>query len=154
MGYLDDINKLLGQKPELDSAKKDDTKPLVKVLIIEDEESLREMYSEKFKHEGFEVITAKEGKEGLETAIKYDPDIILLDLMMPVMDGKKMLRELRKIPKFKNLPVVVLTNAGDIDSIKETVHYEHANEFFIKSNVSMDDVVKKVKSWTSWGPNR
>jgi CheY-like chemotaxis protein len=65
--------------------------------------------------------------------------------MMPVMDGKAMLRRLREIPEFKTLPVIVLTNAGDVDSIRETRLYYDANEFLIKSNVSTEDILKTVK---------
>ncbi|HUQ85507.1 MAG TPA: response regulator transcription factor [Candidatus Limnocylindrales bacterium] len=148
MSYLDDVNKILGGKKDT-ATKLDKPKPQVKILIVEDDPSLSEMYSYKFIHEGFDVTTAPDGQKGLETAISFMPDIILLDLMMPIMDGRQMLRKLREIPKFKKLPVIVVTNAGDIESMKETQRYENANEFLIKSNVSIDDVVKKVKDWTN-----
>ncbi|HVF69518.1 MAG TPA: response regulator [Xanthomonadales bacterium] len=150
MGYIDDISTVLGKKKK---AAADNTAPRpkksIKVLIVEDDLALSEMYSYKFTHEGFTVFTASDGKQGLEMAIAHKPHIILLDLMMPVMDGKVMLKKLREIPVFKKLPVIVVTNAGDIESMRETQHYDNANEFLIKSNVSVDEVVKKVKEWTN-----
>ncbi len=66
---------------------------------------------------------------------------------MPVMDGKTMLHKLREIPEFKTLPVIVLTNAGDIDNIRETKFYYNASDFCIKSNTRIDEVVEKVNSF-------
>jgi DNA-binding response OmpR family regulator len=105
MGYLDDIKTVLGKKKKVDNAAV--LKTPIKVLIVEDESVLREMYRDKLEHEGFEVIVASNGKEGLEMAIAKKPRIILLDLMMPIMDGKMMLRRLRALPDFKKLPVII-----------------------------------------------
>lgn len=145
MAVIDDIKILLGKKKPHQT----DTLPLPlkKILIVEDEPILQEMYKDKFTKEHFEVTTADNGEEGLEKAKSHKPDLVLLDLMMPVMDGKAMLRKLRQIPEFKNLPVIVLTNAGEYENIQETKHFENAVEFLIKSNVSVDDVVKEVKVW-------
>lgn len=155
MGYLDDIGKVLGGKEDQNpNAKSAKPKSQITVLIVEDEPILREMYRDKFVHEGFKVITGANGQEGLDLTMLHKPNIILLDLMMPVMDGKLMLHKLREIPMFKKLPVIILTNAGEVDNIKETKHYDNANEFLIKSNVSVDEVVKKVKEWTYWDYNK
>jgi DNA-binding response OmpR family regulator len=143
MKVIDDIKTVLGDTP-LPNSK---NTPLKKVLIVEDDNILLEMYRDKFIKENFEVITAENGKIGLEKALNEKPDIILLDLMMPVMDGTIMLRRLREFPQFKKLPVIILTNAGAVDNIKETQRYDNACEFLIKSNVSIDDVVDKVKFW-------
>src|SRR6185437_2418903 len=118
-----------------------------KILIVEDDSILLEMYRDKFIHENFSVITAQNGKEGLEKAIELKPNIILLDLMMPVMSGQQMLIKLRQFPQFKRLPVIVLTNAGEVENIRETKRYDDACDFLIKSNVSVEDVVKKVRFW-------
>jgi DNA-binding response OmpR family regulator len=149
MGYLDDIKTVLGKKKKVDNAAV--LKTPIKVLIVEDESVLREMYRDKLEHEGFEVIVASNGKEGLEMAIAKKPRIILLDLMMPIMDGKMMLRRLRALPDFKKLPVIILTNAGDVENIKETQRYENASEFLIKSNINIDDVIKKIRELTIFG---
>jgi two-component system response regulator/two-component system chemotaxis response regulator CheY len=119
----------------------------MKVLIVEDETLLAGALETKFKNEGFEVIKAENGQVGLDMAVSQNPDIILLDLMMPVMDGKIMLKRLREIPDFKYLPVIVLTNAGDVDNMRETKRYYGASDFLIKSNVTPDDIVKKVRDY-------
>lgn len=144
MAVFDDIKTLLGKKK---SPPPKQHEPKKKVLIVEDESVLLQMYKDKLTHEGFDVTTAENGEQGLHKATTNRPDIILLDLMMPVMGGIAMLRKLRAIPHYKNLPVIVLTNAGDVDNIKETQHFEHACEFLIKSNVTVDEIVKKVKFW-------
>lgn len=145
MKVIDDIKTILGNQP-LPSPQKVN-EPHEKILIVEDDKILLEMYHDKFIKEGFLVITAENGKIGLEKAITQKPNIILLDLMMPVMDGKSMLSKLREFPQFKRLPVIVLTNAGEVDNIKQTQRYDDACEFLIKSNVSIDEVAKKVKFW-------
>ena len=145
MAVFDDIRFLLGKKKPHHTDKSHE--PAKKILIVEDESVLQEMYKDKFKHEGFEVFTAENGEVGLEKATTNKPDIILLDLMMPVMDGKTMLRKLRLLPHFKSLPVIVLTNNGAVENIKETQHFDNACEFLIKSNVSIDEIVRKVKFW-------
>ena len=117
------------------------------MCIRDSDQILREMYKDKFIKEGFEVITAEDGKKGLEMVLFQNPDIILLDLMMPVMDGKTMLGRLRAFPQYKKLPVIVLTNAGEVENIRETQRYDNACEFLIKSNISIDEIVKKVKFW-------
>ncbi|HSX09328.1 MAG TPA: response regulator [Candidatus Saccharimonadales bacterium] len=144
MKVIDDIKTILGKEP-LPTTKTHE--PPKTILIVEDDKILLEMYSDKFVKEGFTVITAENGKIGLEKAINTKPDIILLDLMMPIMDGKRMLSKLRQFPQFKKLPVIILTNAGEVDNIRQTQRYDNACEFLIKSNVSVDEVVEKVKFW-------
>jgi DNA-binding response OmpR family regulator len=119
--------------------------PAKKVLIVEDDAQLSSVLELKFTQAGFAVSKAPNGQVGLDLAISQKPDIIILDLMMPVMDGKTMLRKLRDIPDFKSLPVIVLTNAGSTDNMMETTTLYNASEFLIKSNVSMDDILAKVK---------
>jgi len=144
MAVIDDIKTILGNTQDSQHTK---TEALGKVLIVEDEPILREMYQDKFVHEGFVVVTAENGKVGLEKTLSEKPDVIILDLMMPVMDGKVMLQKLREYPEFKKLPVMILTNAGEVENIRETQRYDNAREFLIKSNVTVDEVVKRTKFW-------
>jgi DNA-binding response OmpR family regulator len=116
-----------------------------KVAIIEDDSTLAGALETKFTHENFAVFKAANGQDGLTVIQENKPDVILLDLMMPVMDGKTMLRNLRSMEEFKALPVVILTNAGDVDNMRETKEYGNASEFLIKSNVNPDDIVATVK---------
>src|SRR5258708_1571778 len=144
MSVIEDVKTILGKQSKPVPKR---TAPSKTILIVEDDRILREMYFDKFLKEGFSVITAENGKIGLEKTLNQKPNIILLDLMMPIMDGKVMLKRLREFPQCKKLPVIVLTNAGDVENIRETQRYDNACEFLIKSNVSVDEVVKKVKFW-------
>ena len=144
MSVIEDVKTILGKPPPPPAKNPEAPK---KILIVEDDAILLEMYKDKFKKEGFEVITAANGKEGLDEVLEQKPNIILLDLMMPVMSGNQMLKRLREFPQFKRLPVIILTNAGEVENIRETKRYDDACDFLIKSNVSIDDVVEKVKFW-------
>lgn len=144
MSVIEDVKTILRKQPP-PPIKKD--QPLKKILIVEDDAILLEMYKDKFINEGFQVITATNGKEGLEKTLEQKPNIILLDIMMPVMNGKQMLRKVREFPQFKRLPVIILTNAGEVENIRETKRYDDACDFLIKSNVSVEEVVKKVNFW-------
>ena len=84
-----------------------------KIAIIEDDQAISQMYRMKFENDGYEVETAENGKIGLELVEKMKPDIILLDIMMPEMNGDEMLKKLRDEPWGKNIKVLVLTNIGE-----------------------------------------
>jgi DNA-binding response OmpR family regulator len=116
-----------------------------KILIVEDDQVLREFYVNFIKQEGYTVVYAENGQQGLTITISEKPDLIILDLMMPIMDGKDMLRELRKIPDFKTLPVIILSNYGSIDNIQQTTFYYNVSSFLIKSNITPDELSKAVK---------
>jgi DNA-binding response OmpR family regulator len=142
MGFFDNI---LGKK---DSAQPAPPPPAAKkILIVEDDGYIRDAYAEILRGEGFEVITAENGQLGLEATKANKPNLILLDLMLPIMDGKQMLHEVRQIPEFHTVPVIVLSNAGTADNIKETKFYDNANDFLIKANVTPKDVIDKVKTF-------
>lgn len=148
MGFLNDVQTLFGKKNASPSAVPQTEASLgvrqKKVLIVEDEKLLANALESKFKHENFAVFKAENGQQGLDMAVANKPDIILLDLMMPVMDGKTMLHKLREMPDFKFLPVVVLTNAGEVDNMRETKTFDNASAFLIKSNVNPEDIVQVV----------
>ncbi|HSX08628.1 MAG TPA: response regulator [Candidatus Saccharimonadales bacterium] len=151
MGLFDDIQSLFGKKDKPTTPDQPEGVvapslglPPKKILIVEDEKLLANALESKFKHENFIVYKAENGQIGLDMAIANKPDIILLDLMMPVMDGKTMLHKLREMQDFKFLPVVVLTNAGEVDNMRETKTFDNASAFLIKSNVNPDDIVQVV----------
>ncbi|MEK7118564.1 MAG: response regulator [Patescibacteria group bacterium] len=117
-----------------------------KVLIVEDEAPLRTAISDILSFEGFVVLQAKNGLEGLEAALKEHPDLILLDLMMPVMDGLTMLGKLRQDQEWgKNAGVILLTNINDPEKIAQVTD-AGAYDFLVKSDWNIEDVVKKIKS--------
>ena len=116
-----------------------------KILIVDDEEMILEPLSEKFNDEGFEVATAADGEEGLAKALEIIPDLILLDVVMPKMNGLEMLAKLRKEEKGKNIQVIVFTNVNETEKIEEAVA-DGASEYLVKVDWSLEDLVKKVKN--------
>lgn len=115
-----------------------------KVLIVEDEEYLREFYEELLKSEGYDVFTASNGKDGLALCYQTIPHVILLDMMMPVLGGMEVLRELRKNEKTRDIPVIILTNAGNIENI-ENAKFQKVFKFLIKSNINPSEIITNTK---------
>jgi len=115
-----------------------------KVLVIEDEQDLREALKTALSNESFEVHTAGDGEVGLQMALEVKPDLILLDLMMPKLDGLGVLKALREDEWGKNVKVIVMTALDDLERVAEVL--EHGgSEYLVKSNISLGTVVAKVK---------
>ena len=117
------------------------------VLIVEDEVSLRGALRDKFAREGFQVHEAKDGEEGLVMALAERPQVILLDLMMPRMDGMSMLALLRSANTWgSHVPVFVLTNLGEDDKLTMKGILDDSFAYYlVKSNWAIDQVVQKVR---------
>jgi CheY-like chemotaxis protein len=116
-----------------------------KILIVEDEAPLRNAVSDILAFEGFTVFQGKNGQEGLDIALREHPDLILLDLMMPVMDGLTMLEKLRADPGYgKVASVILLTNLNDPDKVAQATE-AGSYDFLVKSDWNIEDVVKKIK---------
>jgi DNA-binding response OmpR family regulator len=118
-----------------------------KILIVEDELSLRTALRTKLMHEGFDVFDAKNGQEGLNSALSNQPDLILLDVLMPVMDGMTMLKKLRESGDWgKHTPVIVLTNiSSDNNKMINDVTVLEPSYYLVKSDWNLDGLVLKVK---------
>lgn len=114
------------------------------VLVVDDEQYIRESYQELLTAEGYSVITANHGQAGLTLATQYKPDVILLDIMMPVMDGMKTLTYLQADSRTSRIPVIILTNAGSMGNM-EKARNNFAHKFLIKSNTSPEEVLGIVK---------
>lgn len=118
----------------------------IKVLLVEDDTMLADMYTMKFEGEGFEVWKGANGIEALQQLeTKGNPSIILLDVIMPQMDGFTMLGKLKENPKWKDLPVILLTNLGQDNDVKKGIAMG-ANDYLIKANFTPGQVVEKVKA--------
>lgn len=115
-----------------------------KILIVEDDEAISKMLSGAMKKEGFEVLQATDGEQGLAMAIKEQPDLILMDVMMPKMNGLEMLEKLRKDKWGANAKVLILTNLTDPEHVLKAIQ-DKAYDFLVKSDWSMEELVKKVK---------
>ena len=115
-----------------------------KILIVEDDAPIREMYRVKFANEGFEVQAAEDGLIALNTLDSFMPDIILLDVMMPNMDGMDFLVELRKREKFNAIKVIILTNIGDTKTATAMLRIG-ASEYVTKADSTPAEVVESVR---------
>lgn len=115
-----------------------------KVCIIDDDPDLREIYLTKFNQEGFDVSLAVDGEEGLQIIREKHPDIILLDLQMPVKNGIEVLQELDKDEAFSKIPVIVLTNIDNEEAFKEVGKFE-TRFYLIKSLTTPQKAVDYVK---------
>ena len=118
---------------------------MAKIAIIEDDQAISQMYRIKFETEGYEVETASNGKLGLELAGKMRPDIILLDLMMPEMNGDEMLKRLRATAWGKHTKVIILTNVGEQEA-PDILEKLGVRRFIVKAEMTPRQVAEMVKA--------
>lgn len=118
---------------------------MTKIAIVEDDEAISQMYRIKFEAEGYTVETAANGKLGLALANEMRPDIILLDLMMPIMTGEEMLVKLRKTDWGKKIKVIVLTNRGE-QEIPDEVKQAGVDALILKAAMTPRQVAELVKN--------
>jgi DNA-binding response OmpR family regulator len=116
-----------------------------KVLIVEDEEILLTALCEELKQEGFDAVGAKDGQEGVEKASSEKPELILLDLVMPRLDGIGALKQLKQDPATKDIPVVILTNLSDYDKVSDALSLG-AMDYLVKANYRLEELVAKIKT--------
>lgn len=117
-----------------------------KILIVDDDPMIVRMYQERFTRDGFEVILASNGEEGIEKAEKEKPDIILLDIMMPKMNGYEALKVLKEKKETASIPVIILSSIGaDSDLIKKAKELG-VTDVIAKGDVLAKEVVERVKA--------
>jgi len=114
-------------------------------LVAEDDKYYGKIYKAKLNKEGLDVTVAINGKLALEEAAKRKPDLMLLDLVMPVMDGFETLKTLKADPNLKTVKVVVLSNLGQDEDIQKAKDLGAA-DYIVKSNVSISELVAKIKT--------
>lgn len=117
----------------------------LKILVVEDEEILLTALSEELRQEGFDVVGAKDGVDGLEKAAAEQPDLMLLDLVMPRLDGISTLKKMKEQDETKNIPVVILTNLSDYDKISDALSMG-AMDYLVKANYRLEELVTKIKT--------
>ena len=118
----------------------------IKIAIVEDEKSIRDLYSYKFKLSGYEVKTAENGIKGLELIEEFMPDLILLDLRMPLLSGEDMLELLRENDWAKDIKVIVLTNISK-DEAPAKLRFLDVDQYIVKAQhtpAQIVDIVQKV----------
>ena len=114
-----------------------------KILIVEDDKSFLWIIKQSFENEGFSVISAQDGEEGLEVAVKEKPDLILLDILMPKMDGITMARKLKE--KGIESYIMFLTNFKDVEHIGQAIEVAKETDYIVKADLHIDQIVKRVK---------
>ncbi len=115
-----------------------------KILVVEDDDLTLKMLSSSLREEGFFVFEAIDGKEGLEIALKECPDLILLDVVIPEIDGMTVFKRLRESGCCKKTTIILLTNLGETEAITEALENGMC-DFMIKTDWSVGDVVNRVK---------
>ena len=116
-----------------------------KIAIVEDDEAISQMYRIKFEAEGYTVETASNGKLGLALAEEMRPDIMLLDIMMPIMTGEEMLVKMRKTDWGKKIKVIILTNRGE-QEIPDSIRQSNVEALILKAAMTPRQVAELVKS--------
>ena len=115
-----------------------------KILIVEDDKYLANALRVKLTHTGFDVKNAADGEEALKIVKEFFPDLILLDLVMPVKDGFTVLKELKDNENWKKIPVIIASNLGQKEDIDKGMALG-AIDYIIKSDISLHDLIIKIK---------
>lgn len=118
---------------------------MAKILLVDDDPLLIRMYQKKLQNDGYEVDSASDGEAGLKKVSEFEPDLILLDIMMPKLNGLEVLKKLKEETQTKNIPVILLTNVGGSDEDVERGLGLGAVAYLIKAGNRPDVVVSKVK---------
>lgn len=113
------------------------------ILIVEDEPSYQHTLAEKLGAEGFDILIAKNGEEGLVVALEKHPDLILLDLQMPRMGGIEMAKKLREDEWGKSVKVMVITNFSDMDKTEQILK-SNIFQYLVKTDIKLEDLVRRV----------
>lgn len=114
------------------------------ILIIEDEKFLLEMYQSRFEKDGYQVLTAMSGRKGLELAQKEKPDLIILDILMPGMDGYEVIKKLKKDSQTEKIPILVFSNLGQPEEINQGLKLG-ADDYIIKTDLTPSELINKVE---------
>jgi CheY-like chemotaxis protein len=114
-----------------------------RILIVEDEKILSDLLQKKLLKEGYEVIAACDGQEGIEMIRQEKPDLILLDILMPRKDGFGVMEDMQKDPEIKNIPVIIVSNSGQQVELSKAINLG-AKDWLIKTEFDPQEVVDKV----------
>ena len=117
------------------------------ILIIEDEKKIAGLLEDKLVKEEYDILIAKDGKKGLKMITDENPDLILLDLMLPEMSGEEILKNMNESGLIKKIPVVIITAKADDADAQNCLHVLGAKEYITKSNLSLDEIVGKIKKY-------
>jgi len=115
-----------------------------KILIVEDDKFLRELIAQKLLNEGYEISEAVDGEKGMKSIQGGKPDLVLLDLILPGMDGFEVLSKMKENPVLAGIPVVVLSNLGQKEDIEKALKMG-AKDYLIKAHFTPGEIIGKIK---------
>jgi len=115
-----------------------------KILVIEDDKFLRELISQKLLKEGYDVSEAIDGEKGIESVKSEKPDVVLLDLILPGIDGFEVLARIKSDPVLNKIPVIILSNLGQKDDIEKGLNMGAA-DYLIKAHFTPAEIVEKIR---------
>ncbi|MCK4473947.1 response regulator [Candidatus Parcubacteria bacterium] len=116
-----------------------------KILIIEDDRFLRELITRKLTQEDFNVSEAVDGEEGIKKLKKEKADLVLLDLILPGIDGFEVLSQAKKDPEISSIPIIILSNLGQKDDVEKGMKLG-ANGYLIKAHFAPGEIIEKIKT--------
>ncbi len=116
----------------------------LKILVVEDDKFLRELITQKLSREGYDVKEAVDGEDGVVKAKEEKPEIILLDLILPGIDGFEVLAKIKEDPELENIPVVILSNLGQRDDVERGLKLG-AVDFLIKAHFTPGEIIEKIE---------
>ena len=119
-------------------------KEKIKILLVEDDTFLLGMYATKFELDGFKVMMAEDGEKAVRLALRELPDVILLDIILPKLNGFEVLKQFKQEPKTAKIPVILLTNLSQKDEIEQGLKVG-AEDYLIKAHFMPSEVVEKIK---------
>ena len=118
---------------------------MVKILIIEDDKFLRELISQKLEKAGYEVCEAIDGEEGIKQVKTENPDLVLLDLILPGIDGFEVLSQMKREPALSKIPVIILSNLGQKEDIEKGINLG-ADDYLIKAHFTPNEIIEKIQA--------
>lgn len=116
-----------------------------KILVVEDDKFLRELISQKLLKEGYDVVEAVDGEKGIEAIKKEKPGLVLLDLILPGIDGFEVLSRMKADPETENTPVIILSNLGQKDDIQKGLEMG-ADDYLIKAHFTPAEIIEKIQA--------
>ena len=124
-----------------------------KILFIEDEQALQKTIGDRLSPEGYEIISALDGEIGLTLAREKKPDLILLDLILPKLQGLEVLKKLKEDIATQNIPVIILTNLEEMENVNKALELG-ATTYLVKANYSLEELAEKIRQILRWKLNR
>ena len=115
------------------------------ILIVEDEDSQRKVLHDTLLQSGYSILEAKDGVQGLNTALREHPDLILLDVRMPLMDGMAMMHALRQNPWGKNVSIIIFTNYDNTEAQLVQITADQPSYYLLKANTPLETITEKVR---------